>query len=73
MPPTFFGVRDMLGTQMKEIGPENDLQFDELQKKAYERSPKALDSAKENVRKVIRPWEQLFRNFPDFIYRDEVL
>jgi hypothetical protein len=59
--------------QMKEIGAEKDFKFDEIQKKAYERSPKALDSARENLRKVIRPWGQLYRNFPDFIYRDELL
>ncbi len=56
---------------MREIGAERDFQIAEDYKKRN--SEQMFRSYRKHLQGIIDPWEQLYRNFPEFICRPELL
>jgi hypothetical protein len=63
---------DSEGT-MPEIGAEKDFNAYKIQKEVYCDSPGSFRSWLGQVNSITDPWEKLYRDFPDFSYRPELL
>jgi tetratricopeptide (TPR) repeat protein len=61
--------------QMTEVGAEKDFQAEKINNEAYAHAvgPSSREGWKVNINRVIEPWDEVYRNFPDFIFRAELL
>jgi len=59
--------------QVPASEPEEDLLNDPKMVELLKNSIGPLRGLRENLNKVIEPWEELRRNFPDFVYRPDLL
>lgn len=58
---------------VKEFGVQNDISAQVLNAKACGGDLRCIDSLNTTAQAVIAYWEQLYKDFPNFVYRDQLL
>ena len=61
------------GGAMPEIGASRDFEARKIQEEVYRESPGSFRSWIGQVNSIVVPWEKLFREFPDFNSRPQLL